>query len=209
MLDLHPDEKILAYIRRHWIFLLLDILGVVLIFLSVAFVIWFIQFMGYVPDFQIFGTSFYSLTDVLVWMWAIFCWLLLAEKFTDYSLDVWILTDKRIVESELVKLFDRRLSTLELQDIEDVSVEVNGFWESIINFGSLEVQTAGAKREFLAENIENPTKVQALIFGAKLANKKEDMDIEKGEFEQIAHRVTQEEGVASHIPQDQKSPTHL
>ncbi len=209
MLNLHPDEKVIIYIRRHWIFLFIQTKLIFLLFITPTLLVWALQYFGYVPEFNIFGVSFYSLTDVFIYMWAIFCWLLLAEKFTDYALDFWVLTNKRIIESELLKLFDRRLSTLELQDIEDVTVRVKGVVQTAIGYGTLEVQTAGSEREFLAENIADPAKVQELIFDAKLKQAQEEKDIEKQEFEQIANRVTTERiavdhNAENHIPLDQK-----
>jgi hypothetical protein len=125
--------------------------------------------------------------------------LFTAEKVTDYALDVWILTNKRIVEIELKKLFDIQVSTLELKDIEDITVRNEGFFANYFNYGLLEVQTAGTNREFFAEKILDPGNVQKIIFDAKLKDEREKQDIEKGEVEQIANRVFN-----SHIPEDQK-----
>ena len=116
-----------------------------------------------------------------------------------------------MVESELVKLFDRKISTLELQDIEDITVHTFGLLGNYFSFGRLDVQTAGTVTEFFAEKIANPEYVQNQIFDAKLKDEHERKDIEKTEIEQISHRVYGEEEKSklapeadSHIPQDQK-----
>lgn len=201
--QLHKDEFVLIYIRRHWLFLAFDFVRIFTTFLAVAFIIWGVQWSGIIGEFDVFGVSFYSLTDIFVYLWAIFCWLYMAEKFTDYALDFWVVTNKRILESELIKLFDRRLSTLELQDIEDITIQNKGLISNYFNYGNLEVQTAGAKREFYAERVGNPEKIQRIIFDAKLKESKEERDIEKGEIEQITHRVMRD-NLSPHIPLDQK-----
>jgi hypothetical protein len=200
--QLHKDEYVLIYIRRHWLFLAFDFIRIFTTFLAFAFIIWGIQWSGVIGEFNVFGVSFYSLTDIFIYLWAIFCWLYMAEKFTDYALDFWVVTNKRILESELVKLFDRRLSTLELQDIEDITIQNKGLISNYFNYGNLEVQTAGTKREFYAERVANPEKIQKIIFDAKLKESKEAKDIEKGEIEQIATRLIRQDG--GHIPSDQK-----
>jgi hypothetical protein len=131
----------------------------------------------------------------------------LAEKFTDYTLDFWVLTNKRIVESELIKLFDIQISTLELRDIEDITVRNEGFVAHYFNYGTLEVQTAGTKREFFAERVSDPSRIQKIMFDAKMKDEKDKQDIEKGEIEQIAGRVYSENVASdfSHIPDDQKT----
>lgn len=208
---LSQDEKVIMYVRRHWVFLVVSVVQISLLFLLPTICIWFLQFMGWIPSFVIFGVSFYSLTDVFVYMWGIICWLMLAERFTDYSLDFWLLTNKRIVESELVKLFDHKLSTLELQDIEDITIHSEGFWANYFDYGSLEVQTAGAVGEFHAPMVANPESVQRVMFDAKLKDEQERKDIEKGAVENIAHRIIKEDvepenlsANYSHIPADQK-----
>ena len=98
---------------------------------------------------------------------------------------------------------------MELPDIEDITVKEEGFSATMVGYGSLEVQTAGAQREFIVENVKNPTKIQVAIFDAKLAIKEDEINIEKIEFEHITKRVLgenldkREEQVFT-IPHDQK-----
>lgn len=208
----HQDEKTLYTVRRHWIFLLGDILQIALYFIMFAVIVWIFQYLDFIPSFNIFGISFNSFLDILVYMWGIICWLLFAEKFTDYALDFWLVTNKRIIDSNLERLFHRYLATLELKDIEDISVKTTGMLSSYFSYGNLEVQTAGAQNRFEMEQIARPELVQRIIFEAKLADEKEQKDIEKGEFEQISHRVFHEEQQEQadtpvhdfHIPHDQK-----
>lgn len=193
MFKLHRDEKVILYIRRHWIFLAIDASVIFTLFIFPVLFIWMAQYFSWVPDIFLLGVSIYSVTDIIVYIWALFCWMLLAEKFTDYALDFWVVTNKRIIESEKIKLFDVQLSTLELQDIEDITVRSEGFLANIIGYGRLNIQTAGAINEFFAEKIMNPAKVQSVIFSAKLEQIKQEQDIERQEFEQISQRVFKEE----------------
>lgn len=207
--QLHPDEKVILYVRKHWIFLAIDFIEIFLYFIIPAIFVWFLQLNSLISDFILFGVSFNSLINILLYMWGILCWLLFAERFTDFALDFWIVTNKRIVDSELTKLFHRSLSTLELKDIEDISIKTSGFFSSYFAYGDLKVQTAGARNEFDMSQIAHPEFVQRTIFEAKLAADKEEKDIEKEEIEQISHRVFNEENLQDlqngfHIPHDQK-----
>lgn len=193
MFELHKDEKILLYVRRHWIFLFLETKLIFLLFLVPTIFIWIAQVWGYIPSINFLGVNLYEVSDIIIYLWALFCWMLVAEKFTDYAIDFWVVTNKRIIESELLKLFSRRLSTLELEDIEDITIEDKGFIANLIGYGTLEVQTAGTEKQFMATNVANPSYVQKVIFDAKVAEEEEKMNIEKGEHEQISHRVFKEE----------------
>ena len=200
MIELHPDEKIIMYIRRHWFWIVLETLGVFLTFaLPIILVLVLEYFVGF-PSLSFFGVSLSSISTIIILVWAIFCWVYMAERFTKYSLNFWILTNKRLIESELEKLFDRKISTLELPDIEDITIRENGFLANVIGWGSLQVETAGAVREFTSEDILDPVGVQRAIFDAKLALRQDEKDIERGEVEQITHRVMRENNI---FPQEQ------
>ncbi len=183
------------YIRKHWVWISLETAGVFIVFAFPLLVMFLILYAFGFPVINIFGISLYSISNILIFMWSILSWIYLAEKYTKYALNFWILTNKRIIESELLKLFDRRLSTLGLEEIEDVTVEVSAVFENLIGWGTLEVQTAGTSREFLAKDILSPIKVQRAIFDVKLALKQNEKDIERGEVEQITHRVMMENSI--------------
>jgi hypothetical protein len=82
MFELHKDEKVILYIRRHWIFLFLQTKLIFLLFLAPVMVVWVAQVWGLVPDVSLFGVSIHSVSDIFVYLWGLFCWMLLAEKFT-------------------------------------------------------------------------------------------------------------------------------
>lgn len=205
MFELHKDEKVILYIRRHWIFIFLQAKLIFLLFLFPVVLVWIVQIWNLVPDVNLLGVSVIAASNILVYLWGLFCWMLLAEKFTDYALDFWVVTNKRIIESEMIKLFDVQISTLELEDIEDLTIRSEGFLANLIGYGRLDVQTAGAVNEFYAEKIMNPGKVQKIIFDAKLAYRQEEQDIEKEEMEQISKRIFKEsEQDLAEVDLDQK-----
>lgn len=191
-LELQKNERVIMYIRKHIFFLLIDIFKIIIIFILPVFGIWFLQYVDFFPSINIFGISLVNMSDIVVYIWAVLCWLFLAEKFTKYALNFWVLTNKRIVESDLTKLFERRLSVLELPDVEDITLQMNGLIGNMIGFGSLEVQTAGAKREFIATNISNPVFAQETIFAAKLNLKKEEASEDREEYGQISEKIINE-----------------
>lgn len=201
MLELQNNEHVIMYIRKHWIFILLESISVFALFAAPVVLVLFFQFSSYFEDVFIFGVSLFKMFNVLIYVWAILCWLLLTDRFVKYSLNFWVLTNRRIIETELKTLFDRKLSTLELQDVEDITVSVSGFIRTIIGYGSLEVQTAGTMREFIASDIYMPVKVQEAIFEAKLQLKEEEKDLDRSEFEQISERVMKKNAFT--IPSDQ------
>lgn len=165
--DMRQGEKIVAVVRHHWFVFFRSIIGILLLFfvpfLVLPIVLAFIAQGGGVAPAG-FGFFFGSL-------WALFLWHLLFARWTDYYFDVWIITSDRVIDIDQKGFFRRNTATLaNYEHVEDVSFELEGIFGNILNFGHVQVQTAGAKVEFIMEEVANPQKLERLIREAIVAN---------------------------------------
>ena len=80
--------------------------------------------------------------------------------FIDFYLDVWIITNKNLIDVEQLGVFHREISTTRLSRIQDINSEVKGFVPTFLNFGDITIQTAGSDRQFVIKGIENPISVR-------------------------------------------------
>lgn len=139
MLSLAPKETILLVMRRHWI-VFLGPTTVFLVLLLAPPV-----FLTVVPRYIVFLRT-PGLEPVLEWLLALYLMGLSAYLFVrwlDYYLDVWIITDHRIIDIEQRRLFHREVSELPLDRVQNVTVEVPGFLATMLRFGNVKVETAG------------------------------------------------------------------
>ena len=74
-----------------------------------------------------------------------------------------ILTNKRIISVSFPYILQTKTATTSFSKVEDHSVKANGFWESILSYGTVEIQTAGEQREFAFSKIPHPEEVNALL----------------------------------------------
>jgi len=154
-IHVQADEKILAVVRKHWFILITRLLNVVLIgtlpFILVAIIGSFIS----APAAEVmFLTS----------AWLLIVWMSLFTVWTNHYLDIWIVTDKRIVNIDQIRLFKRNVSTLRIERVQDIKVETYGFFATLFGFGNLQVQTAGPEAGFyLIKNIYNPGTIRDKI----------------------------------------------
>jgi hypothetical protein len=176
MFPLQENEHVTMYVRRHWIWLALEAFKAALLFLAPVLMAWFLSGQV-ISTYTIFNYPVGDLLSLFIYVWAIFCWIYFADRFTKYALNFWVLTNKRLVESEHAMLFSRKLSTLPLETIEDATVKFEGVLENIIGFGSLSVQTAGTQREFIADDVADPEAVKQAIFDARENLKHEDREV--------------------------------
>lgn len=92
-----------------------------------------------------------------------FVWLLFFFSIIDYALDVWVITNERVIDIEQNGFFSRSVSEQHLSKIQDVSSEVHGFWPTIWKYGNVQVQTAGEFGKFHIEEVPHPEGVRDLL----------------------------------------------
>lgn len=59
-----------------------------------------------------------------------------------YHNDIWVITNQRIIDSTKRHPFDLRISTADLVNIQDMSVERSGILKTILDYGDILCQTA-------------------------------------------------------------------
>lgn len=148
-------------LRRHWheiigyfLVLILEIVLPIIIFIV------FLRFTEFVwdKDSPISVLIFFSASS-----YYLFIWLFFFHHWIDYYLDVWVVTDQRIINIEQKALFSRTVSELNMSTIQDVTSEVKGKLATILKFGDVHIQTAAEEKRFVFEKIPNPQEVATKI----------------------------------------------
>jgi len=104
-----------------------------------------------------------SVAIFITGLWYMFFWVAIFYALTMYSLNVVIVTNHRIIDSEQIGFFNRKISEIHLSRVQDISVSTKGIIETMLHFGSMEVQSAGEDRQFHFYQIPNPEKVKDVI----------------------------------------------
>lgn len=153
------DEKILLVLHRHW-FDILKQLALVLGMLLLLFGSYTLPFIFYGP---LQDPLFKNLVSFLRNLFFTFTWIIFFLIWVDYYFDVWVVTDRRIVNIEQKGLFSRVVSELELENIQDITTDVKGIIPTFLNYGNLYVQTAAEKERFIFRHIPDPYEVKDVI----------------------------------------------
>jgi uncharacterized membrane protein YdbT with pleckstrin-like domain len=86
--------------------------------------------------------------------------------WTNYYLDVWTVTNKRLITVDQRGLFNRETGSFRLERLQDVNVSVRGILATLIGYGDLQAETASEDRDFVARGIPDPQELKALILKA-------------------------------------------
>ena len=157
-----PDEKVILFLRRHWTVVFQIIIAIGILYFIPAFLVG-LFWQRILPFFEheLYG----PILTLIISLYTASIWLLAFVEFVDYYLDVWIVTNKRILNIEQKGLFRRTASELHIGAIQDVTSEVNGILRTVFDFGNVYIQTAGKDKRFIFKDIPEPEKIKEEITG--------------------------------------------
>ena len=163
-IQLEPNEKVLTTVRKHWFIITIEMLGI----LFFAFIPLFLLIVIAVIPLPFDMTNlFVNHSSEIVFVMA--GWLVLSAMagvavWTHYFLDLWVVTDRRIVVIEQVHFFNRKVSNFRLERLQDIKATVRGIIPTLLNYGTLRAQTASAaESNFTSPGLPAPRELQSLI----------------------------------------------
>ena len=162
MIEIDASERIVRVVRKHWFVLLGDVfilvfcIAVPVIALFVFRLIPFESFIGFAGN-EIYAGGFFFFA------WMLVVWIMGWNMWTDYYLDVLIVTDKRIFDIDQQGLFKRESSSFRIDKIQNVTVDQKGIIQTLLDFGTIRLETAGDREDFIASHIAKPYEIKKFI----------------------------------------------
>lgn len=161
---LEADEKVIRTVRAHWFIIGIELAGVAIF--SILPPLTLVILANITETNELFSGIFDNMA-LLVFgclTWLFFCIVAAAMMWTHYYLDLWVITDRRIIVIDQVAFFNRKVSSFRLERLQDIKVRISGFLPTLLNFGTLRAQTASAaESNFVSPNLPAPRELQSLI----------------------------------------------
>lgn len=126
--NLRPGEKVTMVVKRHWIVYI--ILG--LVFLSGVF----FTILSYVI---FWAETINHLINIVFWM---FFSVLLYIKWLDHELDMFAITNNRVIWIDQVAFLNRKVSECNLWQVQEVNSRTKWLLANMLNYWTLRIQTA-------------------------------------------------------------------
>lgn len=164
-ITLEADEEVLKIVRRHWFIIVSELFGVVLtliaplVLLSVVFAMPSVsQLLPFHPEHALGAASFF------IGVWILLSLMTGFMIWTHYYLDLWIITDRRIIAVEQISFFNRSVAIFRLERLQDIEFSIKGLLPTFLNFGVLSAQTAGHnEHNFKSPGMPDPRGLQSTI----------------------------------------------
>lgn len=158
MITFESGEQIIYTSRRHWYALFAQIAGIVASALA--------PILGWILLLQTPVANAPSLPSLYAFFsisWLLFVWIASFVTWTNYYLDVLVITNKRVIDIEQHTLFKYDVAEVRFEKIQDIKIAVNGLLPSLLNFGDMTIQTAGEAKEFSLRMVSKPNEVRDII----------------------------------------------
>ncbi|MFW6110233.1 MAG: PH domain-containing protein [Patescibacteria group bacterium] len=156
--DQRNGEEILFLLRGHPLTNLCSFL--IFLFLLVTPFLLRIILKDTMLDFSLFPSSLRILLFMLWYLGSLGYALL---SFLNWFFNIYLITNRRIVDLDYFGFLFYRLSEAELSQIQDVTYSVSGLLSVLFNFGDILVQTAAEHREFDFIAVPNPAEVHDIV----------------------------------------------
>ena len=155
---LQPDERVVLITRRHWRFFVPRFVGYALAALLPPLALLIaLRLAG-----QLKGTGL-RVALLLAAVWLLFWLARIALHKYRYDHDLWVVTNRRVVDLVASNPFNFHMSSADLVELEDITTSIDGPLQSLFNYGNLECQTAGERGHFRFEGVPHPREIAAVV----------------------------------------------
>ena len=149
----NDGEQIFLAARSHW----LTNLSWIFMFVIMIFVPFFFGYFSFLNFFPV------QYRAAAVLFWYLITFISAFEKFLSWYFDLYLITNKRVVDIDFNNLLNKHFGQADLDDIQDVSSSVKGILGTFFNFGDVLIQTASEVNQINFTKVPNPDKIIKLI----------------------------------------------
>ncbi len=149
-IQLREGEEVVAIVRRfpftNWVQF------------GIAFILVVLPFFLLYPLFR-WGQIGIVIFAVLLFIGVLYS----IRVFVVWYFDSFIITNQRIIDIDQRGFFSRTVAQAQLHKIQDAAYTKRGIWQTILRYGNIYIQTAGAEMRLEMMSIYRPERVQELI----------------------------------------------
>ena len=144
---LEKKEKVQHVVHKTFLTVLPDLIRISIIGLFLPFALWifFPQLLIASVIWGLFGLG-QMLMDLYRWYY-----------------DVWIITDRAILDIQSDGLFHVATTRIEYHLLEGISYSIAGFWRTILNYGDLMLEKAGSGAAVTLKDASRPALAETVI----------------------------------------------
>ena len=149
---IEDGEEVYLLLRSHPFTQIGWILSSIFFFIVLFILNFFIQ--SFFNLGQILIMNLFSIIFILSYIWF---------NVLNWYFNVGIVTSIRVIDIDFYAILYKEITIAQLEKIEDITVKSGGYFESIFDYGSIFIQTAGTEENIEFINVPHPTDAVQLI----------------------------------------------
>jgi hypothetical protein len=157
--NLRAGESPRLVLKRHWIVFIYIFLYIFFLIFSSFFILYFFNSISFVIPWSII----YILLVMYISTFSIFIYI----NWINNELDLFIITNKRIIWIEQLSFLNRTVSECSLEDVQEVNGLTKWLLANLMNFWTITIHTASEKSDFnmniVPEPLENSRNILNII----------------------------------------------
>lgn len=157
IIEKKPHEHIIYTLRPHF-FTFVPNFILFFILLLIPFSAFFLLHTLFPTIIQ--GTIISPILILSASIYLLTIYLLLFFRFLMYYLDIWIVTNDRIIDINQHGFFSVTISELDLFRVQDVTVNIKGVFPTLFHYGNIRVETASANQHITFHNIPHSNSIR-------------------------------------------------
>ena len=156
--NMRDGEVVEKVIRRHWmaflsvaVYALLSMIIIIAVYVVAWFNVW---------------------VNLWVVMFSMISILFVFVLWLNSELDLYVITNKRIIWVDQISFLNRKMSECSLKDVQEVNSSTRWLLANILNYGTLTIQTAWTVSNFHMSIVPNPLQTARQVLNIVDHNKK-------------------------------------
>ncbi len=125
--NMRPWEETLMVVKRHWIILVM---------------LWLYFLFGFLVTIGIYT----FISNAWTHMWVVIFWMIysifLYIQWLDHELDMYVITNNRIIWVEQISFLNRKVSECNLWQVQEVGSHTKWLLANLLNYWTVKIQTA-------------------------------------------------------------------
>lgn len=154
-ISLQSGEEVIITIRRHWIVLAYSFLFLLILIVTSAVAIIISQ-----EIIKIIGSALFWWGISLYWL--IFLTFIFVSWIYD-ELDIFIVTNKRIISIDRLWLFIHRTQECALDKVEEIDTQIAGIFQHIFYYWHIDIRTASGQSNMRVRYAPKPKEITTTL----------------------------------------------
>lgn len=146
-------EKIILLLRQHIVTNVPWVIAAIVMIIAPSILSYF-PLLSFLPvRFQLMGVIF----------WYLLTLAFIFERFLGWFYNIFIVTDRRIIDIDFVGLLYRQVDECHFDDVQSLTFSQGGFVRAIFDYGYVLIQTAAEIENIQFEDVPDPAGVTKII----------------------------------------------